>query len=256
MVTLGVGIAGSGQKTGQRMPRSGHSEHPAGVRHQFGMLSAFSVERCPPSRWNTVRHQRGIVSAMAWNTQVNGFATIGLLAEVPFALAVDARLPVQNLKDLLALPDAKREMTVAHAQFDAQLKLLAKAMATPILGVPYQGGALAMSAVLSGEIPAVMSAVPALAGQVKAGKLRFIGIGSGKRVSAFPDRPTFVEQGYPEFVTSGWMSVLAPKGTPEAVLRRLSEATQAVVKDQSFVERIRASGAEPLEGGAAETLER
>ncbi|MBW4953572.1 hypothetical protein, partial [Klebsiella pneumoniae] len=60
--------AGSGQKTGQRMPRSGHSEHPAGVRHQFGMLSAFSVEHCPPSRWNTVRHQHGIVSAIAWNT--------------------------------------------------------------------------------------------------------------------------------------------------------------------------------------------
>jgi len=69
MVTLGVGIAGSGQKTGQRIPRSGHSKHPAGVRHQFGMLSAFSVERCPPSRWNTVRHQHGTVSAIAWNTQ-------------------------------------------------------------------------------------------------------------------------------------------------------------------------------------------
>ena len=53
------------------MPRSGHSEHPAGVRHQFGMLSAFSVERCPPSRWNTVRHQHGIVSAIAWNTQLS-----------------------------------------------------------------------------------------------------------------------------------------------------------------------------------------
>ncbi len=56
MVTLGVGIADSGEKTGQRMPRSGHSEHPSGVRHQFGMLSAFSVERCAPSAWNRVRH--------------------------------------------------------------------------------------------------------------------------------------------------------------------------------------------------------
>jgi len=53
------------------MPRSGHSEHPAGVRHQFGMLSAFSVEQCRPSCWNTVRHQHGIVSAMAWNTQLS-----------------------------------------------------------------------------------------------------------------------------------------------------------------------------------------
>ncbi|WP_220136205.1 hypothetical protein [Citrobacter freundii] len=79
MVTLGVGIAGSGQKTGQRMPRSGHSEHPAGVRHQFGMLSAFSVEHCPPSRWNTVRHQHGIVSAIAWNTHLR----VDALADAP-----------------------------------------------------------------------------------------------------------------------------------------------------------------------------
>ena len=50
------------------MPRSGHSEHPAGVRHQFGMMSDFSVEQRPPSRWNTVRHQHGVVSAIAWNT--------------------------------------------------------------------------------------------------------------------------------------------------------------------------------------------
>lgn len=53
MVTPGVGIAVSGQKTGQRMPRSGHSEHPADVRHQFGMPSAISVESCPP--WRGIR---------------------------------------------------------------------------------------------------------------------------------------------------------------------------------------------------------
>lgn len=182
---------------------------------------------------------------------VNGFAPVGLVAEVPFALAVEARSPAQGAKELLASLTGKRELTVAHAQFDAQLKLLSQALAVPVLGIPYQGAAQAMTAVLSGEVPAVMSAVSALAPQVKAGKLRIVGIASSKRISAFPDRPTFVEQGYPEFVTSGWISVLAPRGTSDLVLRRLSEVTLAIVKDPAFIERIRASGAEPLEGGAA-----
>jgi len=68
MVTLGVGMAGSGQKTGQLMPRLGHSGHRRGVRLQNGTLSAISLEWRPRSRWNTVRHQLGIVSALGWNT--------------------------------------------------------------------------------------------------------------------------------------------------------------------------------------------
>ena len=57
MVTLGVGIAGSGQKTGQRMPRLGHSEHP--------QVSAIKMECCPPSPWNGVRHDGGTLSAIS-----------------------------------------------------------------------------------------------------------------------------------------------------------------------------------------------
>lgn len=67
---MGVGIAVSGQKTGLRMPRSGHSEHPSGVRHRLEMLSTCRLELCPQSCWNTDRHSRGIVSSTAWNSHI------------------------------------------------------------------------------------------------------------------------------------------------------------------------------------------
>lgn len=186
---------------------------------------------------------------------INGFAPVGLVTEVPYVLAVKADSPVQRAKDLLPA-GATRDLTVSHAQFDVQLRLLSQAMAVPVLGIPYQGGAQAITAVLSGEVPTVFAGLSAVATMVKGGQLRLVGVTSARRISAFPAVPTFAEQGYPEFVTTGWMSVLAPKGTPEAVLGRWSAATIAVAKDPAFVERLRALGAEPLEAGASEAVAR
>lgn len=186
---------------------------------------------------------------------VAGVAPVGLITEVPYVLAVKADSPVQRARDLLP-SGGKRDLAVSHAQFDVYLKLLSQAMSVPVLGIPYQGGAQAITAVLSGEVPTVFAGVSAVAAMAKGGQLRLVGVTSSRRISAFPDVPTFAEQGFPEFVTTGWMSVLAPKGTPESILRRLSEATLAITRDPSFVERIRASGAEPLEAGVAEAAAR
>lgn len=186
---------------------------------------------------------------------VNGFATVGLIAEVPYVLAVKADSPAQNVKDLLAA-GGKAGLTVSHAQFDPQLKLLSQALAVPVLGIPYQGGGPAITAVLSGEVPTVFAGVSAVTAMVKGGQLRLIGVTSSNRIKAFPDVPTFAEQGYPEFVTTGWFSLLAPKGTPEPVLRRLGEATLATARDPAFVDAIRAAGAEPLAAGTGEAAAR
>lgn len=186
---------------------------------------------------------------------VKGVAPVGLIAELPYVLAVKADSPAQRIKDLLP-SGAKGELMVSHAQFDAQLKLLSQAMAIPVLGIPYQGGAQAITAVLSGEVPTIFAGVSAVTNMVKGGRLRLVGVTSSRRINAFPEVPTFAEQGYPEFVTTSWMSVLAPKGTPGPVLRRLSEVTVAVAKDLAFVKAIRNSGAEPLAAGASEAAAR
>lgn len=186
---------------------------------------------------------------------VNGIAPVAVITEVPYVLAVKADSPVKRARDLLP-SGTPRELAVSHAQFDVQLKLLSQAMAVPVLGIPYQGGAQAITAALAGDVPTVFAGVSAVAALVKSGQLRLVGVTSARRVAAFPEVPTFTEQGYPEFVTTGWMSVLAPRGTPAAALQRLSEATAAITRDPGFMERVRASGAEPVEAGPAEATAR
>lgn len=186
---------------------------------------------------------------------VNGLAPVGLVAEVPYALAVKGDSTVQRAKDLLA-EGRPRELTISHAQFEVQLKLLSQAMNVPVLGVPYQGGAQAVTAVLGGDVPLVFAGMSAVSAMAKAGQLRLIGVSAARRTQGFPDVPTLAEQGFPEFVTTAWVSLLAPKGTPDAVLRRLSEETLAITKDPAFADRVRAMGAEPLEAGAADAAAR
>lgn len=183
---------------------------------------------------------------------VNGFAPVGMLAEIPFAMAVNAKSSIASAKDLVAAAGG-RELQVANAQFDSQLKLLSGALGVPVLAIPYKGGAEAIMAVIGGEVPAVLTAVPAMMSQVKAGKLRAVGISSSRRVPALPEVATFAEQGYPKFATTGWLSVVAPKGTPPPVVQRLSEVTLAIARDPAFVERLTALGANAVAATPAET---
>jgi tripartite-type tricarboxylate transporter receptor subunit TctC len=157
---------------------------------------------------------------------------------------------------VLPLGAGGKEITVSSAQFDNQLKLLSLALGVPVLAVPYKGGAEAITAAISGQVTGVLTAVPAMMGQIKGGKLRAVGESSARRSKALPDVPTFAEQGYPRFTVSAWLSVLAPKGTPDAVVQRLAEATQAIVTDPAFEQRMAALGAEPLHGGPADTAAR
>lgn len=186
---------------------------------------------------------------------VNGFAPVGMLAEIPFALAVDAKSSIASAKDLVAAARG-RDLPIANAQFDSQLKLLSSALGVPVLAIPYKGGAEAITAVLSGEVPAVLTAVTAMSSMLKAGKLRAVGVSSSRRVSTLPDVPTFAEQGFPKFATTGWLSVVAPKGTPAPVVHRLSEATLAIARDPAFAERLAALGAMAVAATPTETAAR
>jgi tripartite-type tricarboxylate transporter receptor subunit TctC len=186
---------------------------------------------------------------------VNAFAPVGMIAEIPFGVAVNAKSSITSLADFVAA-GRKEELAVSHAQFEPQMRLLSASLGISILGVPYQGGAQAATAALSGEVSGILSAVSAVSAQVKGGKLRLIGVSSSQRVAIFPDVRTFAEQGFAKFKASGWLGVLAPKGTPAPILQRLSEATLAVVRDPSFGELLSANGAQALPADSTESQAR
>jgi tripartite-type tricarboxylate transporter receptor subunit TctC len=200
----------------------------------------------------TINSVFGPVPAM---DPIDGFAPVRMVAEIPFAVGVDAKSPLKSAADLVVAGRAK-ESTISHAQFEPQMRLLSSALGIPLLGVPYQGGAQALTAVLSGEVAGMLSAVPAMSAQVKAGKMRLIGVTSARRIAGIPDVPTFAEQGFAKFNTTAWMAILTPKRTPDSVLQRLGDATSESVRDPAFVEQLRSMGAEPLEANASETVAR
>jgi tripartite-type tricarboxylate transporter receptor subunit TctC len=186
---------------------------------------------------------------------VDVFSPVGMVAEIPYGIGVDAKSSITSVADFVAA-GRKKEPAVSHAQFEPQMRLLSTSLGIPILGVPYQGGAPAVTAAIGGEVTGVLTAVSALNAQVKGGRLRLIGVSSSRRVASFPDVPTFAEQGFPKFTNSGWLGVLAPKGTPTTVLQRLSDATLAVVRDPAFAEALAATGAQAVPAGPAEALAR
>jgi tripartite-type tricarboxylate transporter receptor subunit TctC len=111
--------------------------------------------------------------------------------------------------------------------------------------VPYKTGAEAVVQVASGQVPLFIDAVPVVAGLVQAGKLHASAVTGRERVAQFPDVRTVAEPGYPGFNGEAWMGLVARPGTPEGVLKRLSDALTSAVRSDALRQFFETSGARP-----------
>ncbi len=189
---------------------------------------------------------------------VKDFVPITLLAKVPSLLVVNAdKLKAKNLKELVEYakknPGAVNYGSAGNGSSGhlamAYLALTAGFTATH---VPYKGTGPMMTDLLAGRLDATFTGAPPLMAHVRAGTLRTIAVGTAKRSPAMPDVPTVAEQGYPGFETSQWYGLMAPAGTPDAVIQKLAQAAAAAGKSPSVVERLSAEAAEPSTSTPAE----
>jgi tripartite-type tricarboxylate transporter receptor subunit TctC len=188
---------------------------------------------------------------------LKAFDPIGLITELPFVVAANPSSGISSVDDLVRLIKAKPEqVSLAHAQFQAQAALLQQTINDEFLVVPYGGGAQALMDVMAGRVLMLLSLVPVLRAYLQSKRLVAIGVASKNRLSSIPEVRTFAEQGYPRFTTSYWMSVLAPKGTPAGIRSLLTEHTLAMLEDPDFVRRLKENGGEPLKGNAEQTMEK
>ena len=102
-----------------------------------------------------------------------------------------------------------------------------------------------MTDLLAGRLEAAFAGAPPLLAHVKAGTLRPIAVGTAKRSPAMPDVPTVAEQGYPGFETSQWYGLMAPAGTPDAIIQKLAQAAAEAGKTAAVADRLKAEAAEP-----------
>ncbi|TDF61955.1 tripartite tricarboxylate transporter substrate binding protein [Cupriavidus sp. L7L] len=171
------------------------------------------------------------------------FAPISLIARVPFVVAANPKAPFSNIKEFLAAArSAPGKYSISSAQLNLYVELLKNRAGIRLLHIPYKGGAQAATDAIAGQVDSVYALVPVLLPHLQAGKLKALGITSNKRLEALPATPTFVENGVDYDITI-WYGLLAPAGTPKPILNRLAAATQSIVVESDFVQKVNAVGA-------------
>ncbi len=162
------------------------------------------------------------------------FAPIMNFVETPNILVLHPSLPVKNVKELVALAKSRPgEITYASSGVGTSQHLggalLANRAGVDLSHVPYKDGAVAMSDVIGGRVTMFFGNTLFTMPQVRAGKVRAIAASSLKRIPVVPELPTIAESGYPGFEAVAWFGLLAPAGTPAAVLAKLQQDAARVI---------------------------
>jgi tripartite-type tricarboxylate transporter receptor subunit TctC len=182
---------------------------------------------------------------------VRSFAAISKVADVPAALVVHPSLPVKTVKELVALAKARPgELNYGSAGRGSighlSAELLGSLAGIKMTHVPYKGAGPALVDTLAGHVELLISSMPAVIPQSRAGKLRMIGQAGEKRSPAAPDVPTMIEAGVPRFVVTAGFGLFAPAGTPRPAIDRVLAALKATLSDPGVRDRLSGEGAEPV----------
>jgi tripartite-type tricarboxylate transporter receptor subunit TctC len=176
---------------------------------------------------------------------------IVLVADVPNILVVNNELPAKDLAEFgrhaLANPGKLNfGSTGIGSSMHLAAELYMRETGTQMQHVPYNAPGTATTNMIAGDIQLMFQLVPGIAGQVKGGKVRALALMAPQRSPALPDVPTTAELGQPKLLSSTWFALLAPKGTPNAVVERLNSAANDALADPAVRQRLSAMGATPL----------
>src|SRR5690606_9834499 len=186
------------------------------------------------------------------------FVPIGLVAEIPHIIVVNNNLPVHSVAELtdyiakypgVVHFGSSGNGSALHLAGEAYMS----ATGTNMVHVPYSAAEPATNNLVSGDIQAMFQVLSGVLNYVRNDKLRPLAVMSSERSPALPDVPTLAEAGYPGVLATKWYALLAPRGTPQAVIDRYNEALNKVLKSPELQEKLLEAGATPL-GGSAEEL--
>jgi tripartite-type tricarboxylate transporter receptor subunit TctC len=188
---------------------------------------------------------------------VKAFAPVAILGTGPVVLTVHPSVPANNVKELIALAKAKpgqiQYATAGVGSFQHLSSELFKLQAgIDMLHVPYKGGGPAMADVIGGHAQVLMGSLIQILPHIRSGKLRVLGTSGTKRNPALPDVPTISEAALPGYEATNWWGILAPAGTPQAIVDRLNKEVGVIVTSNETKKRLEAEGAEAAQMGPAE----
>ena len=178
------------------------------------------------------------------------FVAVATLANVPFVAAINASVPVTNMKGLVAYASQK-PVSFGSAGNGSVNHLLGEmfntASGSKMQHMPYKGAAPALTDLISGQIQVVFTSLPSVAQHIRSGTVKGLGVTGSKRAAAFKDIPTISDSGFPGFVINPWFGLFASKGTPASVVKQINADVKKVLEDKDILEKFSALGAEPFE---------
>lgn len=180
---------------------------------------------------------------------IRDFAPITLATESSAILVVHPSLPVKTLQDFIALARARSGQINYGASSAATMlpmEMLKQMAGMDLTHIPYKGTGPALAAMLGGEVQTMFGGAINTILHVRSGRLRALAVAGSRRASGLPDVPTVAESGYPGYAADSWNGVLAPAGTPRALVMRLNEDIHKVVQSPRFREIMAGDGADPV----------
>lgn len=175
---------------------------------------------------------------------VRDFAPISMLTTQPYVLAITSALPASSISQLISYAKANPGKLSYGSAGQGSANHLAGEMFRHAAGidtvhVPYKGNGPAITDLISGQISYMVGSISSLYPHATANKLRLLGIAAAKRSPAAPAVPTFAEGGMPGYQVSGWNGIVAPRGTPAPLVRRLSAEVVAGFNAPEVLDRLR-----------------
>jgi tripartite-type tricarboxylate transporter receptor subunit TctC len=177
---------------------------------------------------------------------------VGMIAVAPSVIVVRTDVPANNLKEFVAWARTQAGginwATAGGGSTPHFVAEMLRESGVNLTIIPYKSGSEGMTAVLSGNVDATSEASIVVLPQVKAGKLKAMATTYSKRISAYDTLPTAQEQGFAGVLIGHWAGLFAPKGTPPAILERMSKELEAAVRSAEFRDKMVPAGIEPEPG--------
>jgi len=184
---------------------------------------------------------------------IKDFAPVSRMTEIAAMLVVNPQLPIMTVTQLIRYAKANPgKVNFASAGNGTTSHLSGELFRTmagiDIVHIPYRGGGLAVTDLIGGQVQMMIDVMPNVYPLAKEGRIRGIAVSTAQRFPGAPELPTIAESGLPGFEASAWDGVLAPAGTPEAIVNKLNAAIRTALADPELIETLKSRGATVVPG--------
>jgi tripartite-type tricarboxylate transporter receptor subunit TctC len=247
------------QKLGEQLGQNVIIDNKPGAN---GNIAAVAVARAPADGYTLLYNTSSITLSPALYKSlsydvVRDFAPVALTAVVPLALVVHPSIPANTVAEFISYAKANPGKLSYGSAGNGNVTHLGafqfvQANGINAVHVPYKGSAPADLDLAGGQIQFMTDTVNSVMGFVKDKRMKMLAVTTAKRMSLFPDVPTLAESGMPGFEVGAWQGIMAPAGTPRAVVDRLNTEIVKALQSQDVRTKLAAQGAEPLGSTADE----